>query len=290
VLFDHGWNSILPGYNNHPPSYRRIIPFLLASLVYHHFTGDLAALYPPDHSIFAQPLFTNQDLLNYLRDKVILVHSYCPDAKMSAQGVPGFITIQREIRQFRKYYDETVAINIGKFSELHASMVAMFSSLPQQVISLLLERIRVEGAREVTIEDIRALIMETLQSPFGPFTQISDQLRRMEARMGSESQAAVSSEQQQGNPLQFSTPAGGSFFYWPGIDSRFHRVPYGFKFPSYVTGTMWNLWFFGDLSRKIGPYKHITPANDLPNSGCRSNACRTKLVIKKMVEIAADGH
>jgi len=209
---------------------------------------------------------------------------------MSAQGVPGFITIQREIRQFRKYYDETVAINIGKFSELLASMVAMFSSLPQQVISLLLERIRVEGAREVTIEDIRALIMETLQSPFGPFTQISDQLRRMEARMGSESQAAVSSEQQQGNPLQFSTPAGGSFFYWPGIDSRFHRVPYGFKFPSYVTGTMWNLWFFGDLSRKIGPYKHITPANDLPNSGCRSNACRTKLVIKKMVEIAVDGH
>jgi hypothetical protein len=114
-LHTYGWDRILDGYNNYPQSYQRVIHFLFASLVYHYFKGDLERLYPVGHPIYAQRIFTNRTLLETLRDKVILVHSNCSDTHMNAQGIPGFITISREIRLFRSHYELTCQ-RYGRFS------------------------------------------------------------------------------------------------------------------------------------------------------------------------------
>lgn len=62
---------------------------------------------PEDHPLYSQPVFTDRSLIDSLKEKVILVHGYCPATQMSAQGVPGFIMIQREVRLFRAHYDAT---------------------------------------------------------------------------------------------------------------------------------------------------------------------------------------
>lgn len=53
-----GWNNILDGYNNYPASFKRIIPYMLATLVYHYYNGNLHKLLPNAHPIFKQKLFT----------------------------------------------------------------------------------------------------------------------------------------------------------------------------------------------------------------------------------------
>jgi len=76
-------------------------------------------LYPVDHPIFAQRIFTDQTLINSLRTKVILKHHYCNETEMWAQGVPAVITISREIREFRQHYNATCNKFDGQFDRLH---------------------------------------------------------------------------------------------------------------------------------------------------------------------------
>ena len=98
-LHEYGWDNILEGYSEYELSFKRTIPNLFASLIYHYHNGDLARIYPFDHPIFAQLILTDRRLIDSLKDKVILYFSYCPDTHMSAQGIPGFITISREIQR-----------------------------------------------------------------------------------------------------------------------------------------------------------------------------------------------
>ena len=54
-----GWPRVIPDYDMYPQGFAtEVIPKLLASLVYHYEKGDLSRLYPVDHPIFSQRIFT----------------------------------------------------------------------------------------------------------------------------------------------------------------------------------------------------------------------------------------
>ena len=110
-----GWSNILPDYDNYPEKFRRgVVPFLAAALIFHHDNGDLKEIYPVGHPIFAQPIFTNIEIYNSLRGKVILTHYCCDDGNISASGVPALITVSREIREFQKLYAETNSSQLAR--------------------------------------------------------------------------------------------------------------------------------------------------------------------------------
>lgn len=50
-LCEYGWEKILEGYNNYPASFKRVIPFLLASLMYHFDRGHLQSIPHSNHLI-----------------------------------------------------------------------------------------------------------------------------------------------------------------------------------------------------------------------------------------------
>ena len=81
----------------------------------------------------------------------------------------------------------------------------------------------------------------------------------------------------------------GEVHHWAGVDNKFHRVPSGFVWPSYSTFNMWNLWFNGDASSKIGPFRRIDTRDDLPAKICRTNRSRTVKVVSALVAIALSG-
>ena len=58
-LSNYGWEKILDGYDNYPPSFKRAVPYLLASLVYHSNKGHMLSLFDARHPIFFQRVFTN---------------------------------------------------------------------------------------------------------------------------------------------------------------------------------------------------------------------------------------
>ena len=71
-LNQFGWSNILPWYNAFPAQFKRCVPFLFASLVYHFHNGNLEKLIAPGHPLFSQPIFTNRNLINSLKDRTKL--------------------------------------------------------------------------------------------------------------------------------------------------------------------------------------------------------------------------
>jgi len=229
-LNDRGWNTILPCYNNLPPSYQRAIPYLFANLVYHYHCGNLQLIgLPEDHLLYLQPIFTNRSLIDSLKGRVILVHGYCQLTQMSAQGVPGFIMIQREVRQFKMHYDATCLHNQQQHQLLCVQMQELFDNLPHRIVTVLLEHIRVEGAQPVTMSSIRALIAEMLASNDGPLANLgrgmSDIMNRLDYINNGRGQPTMDPPNQQ-QPVMVQ----GRFHVWPGED-KIHRVPFGLKWP-----------------------------------------------------------
>ena len=244
-LDQYGWCNILHWYNNFPESYQRVIPKLFASIVYHHFEGDLANTIDAEHPLYSQPIFTDRRLIESLRNKVILCHSYCADTHMSAQGVPGFITISREIRNFRRHYDETRRQNENQYALLSNEIKQLMDSMPDRVVTLLLEKVNVEGAQPVTLESIRNLFQQLLTAEGGPFAEMSRNIQEIQRNMLDGTIASRSTEivpTEQVNSA--GTPATGRFHYWIGVDDRTHRVPLGFTWPKGKnTRVMWDHWF-----------------------------------------------
>jgi len=99
-IMEFGWERILPSYKSYPLSFQRICPFLLASLMYHNQNGNLTRILPQNHPLFQTNLFrVHNDLVIKLGEKVIFCHGECLETHMTAQGVPGFIVVSREVRK-----------------------------------------------------------------------------------------------------------------------------------------------------------------------------------------------
>ena len=47
-----GWNNLLQDYDKYSEKFQRVIPFLLASLVYHYVKGNLKEMLPTEHPIY----------------------------------------------------------------------------------------------------------------------------------------------------------------------------------------------------------------------------------------------
>ena len=242
-LHEYGWNNILPGYNNLPLSFQRIVPFLFASIVYHYGNGDMLRLLSADHPIWLQSIFTDRALVDSLRDKVILVHSYCSDTLINAQGVPGFITISREIRNFRAHYESVCQQQCDAVSELRSDMDKKFTEMPQVIVNTLLEQVRVDGAIPITPDSVRRIIHDMLVSDGGPLARIQNSILQLSQQVtlnrGPSIQTPMTTVI---HPINHDSSA--TLHAWPTNDGRLHRVPYGFKWPSYNTSTIWNLWHF----------------------------------------------
>jgi hypothetical protein len=281
-LHTYGWNLILDGYNHYPQSFQRVIPFLLASLVYHYYKGHLHQILHIHHPLFSQRIFTNTALIKMLEKKVILVHAYCNDTHISAEGVPGIILISREIREFRLKYNETCNVYIQRIEELNSNMKDMYDDLPQKIVNMMLERFQINGVIPVSLTDIRALISEMMMSTSGPYGQILEKLNEISSNQTTSTLCTSSSTTISARESTLSESVG-IVYYWRGYDDKVHTVPYGFKFPSYNVSTMWNLWIFGDSVRKICPYHQISSEHDLVEKVCKTNRSRTKKVINYMI-------
>jgi hypothetical protein len=122
----------------------------------------------------------------------------------------------------------------------------------ETVVSAILDNIRIEGAQPVSLNSIRSMMTDMLISQDGPIM------------------------------------ATGRVHFWPG-DDQIHHVPHGFRWPNGKnTVIMWNLWFFGEAIKGIGPYKFIPPSVDLSTQQCKTDRSRTAKVISTLVSITVN--
>lgn len=238
-----GWSSVLPDYDNYPEKIRRgVIPFSAASLIYLNENNYLQSIYPSNHPIFAQPIFTNLSVYNKLRGSVVLAYSSCPDSSMSASGVPALITVSREKRSFRDAYKRTFRRQEQKIQELEAAIICVVQEQPRRIVELLLERFKIYGAIPITMDDIRATVSEYFTSQDGPLAVLSESianqsemLERALARRGGSIEETTT--EQTADAIR---PPTAIFYTW-STDACLDKVPEGFGFPSFNVGIIWNL-------------------------------------------------
>jgi len=167
----HGWTKLLPSINLYPQSFQRVIPKLLASIIFHYFNDGLKRIIDDNHPLYRTPLFTlpeNITLMTELKDKVLLGHYHCPSTSMSAQGVPGFIVVQRELRDLRDEYRRTCRLNEEQYKQLSDELNEVSNGLPQRIVNLLLENIQINGTQPLTMQSIRNLVTELMENENGP--------------------------------------------------------------------------------------------------------------------------
>jgi hypothetical protein len=282
----YGWNKILPWYDELPNSFQRVIPKLFAALVYHFHNGDLRKMLHEEHPLFSQPIFTDPTLMNSLKDKVILTHYYCNDTRMSAQGVPGFIVVSREVRAVQKYLDEHAKLSLQHTSEIKEKLSEVITSLPQKIVETLQETIQINGLQPVTMQSMQKLVTDMIGSENGVLKGINLQLRdifqRLDTIGGSKDGATDLNSAITNNDIQSTQK---KVYTWPGYDSRFHAVPMGFTWPSGKPAKIiWDLWYFGTSS--ITGFRNITPKYDLIKKECRVRRARSATIIKVLTNIA----
>jgi hypothetical protein len=280
-LEEYGWDNIYPGYQHHPVSFQRVIRSLFPSLVYHYHSGHLRERCSPQHPIWRQRIFTDRTLINSLKDEVIIVHGYCPQTNMSADGVPGFILISREIRNFEARYVSTCGLFNTEVIALKTMFADKLGELPGQICKILHEQFEVNGAVSITKDNIRDLILEILEAPDSTISQI---LNTQKDILNKISPPVVSDVVDV--PLTVSDEVyAGEFHLWSDND-RSRRVPYNFSWPTQPAFVMWDLWFFGDKEERICPYRWISGRDDLRSIGCRSYRSRTGKIMQQLVDIA----
>ena len=154
--------------------------------------------------------------------------------------------------------------------------------MPQKVTDALLQRVRVEGERPYSLEDIRGIMLDMLNSPTSPLASINSAIQHIRSHYENAGIAVNSNDDSQGVVVYGRSPS--TLHKW-STDEKFHHVPEGWKWPSYTIHGMWSLWHFGDLPNNFGPYKHISRNHDLTNSTCQQNYCRAKRVMNELVRI-----
>jgi len=160
-------------------------------------------------------------------------------------------------------------------------------AMPEQVVSAILDNIRIEGAQPVSLNSIRSMMTDMLISQDGPIASLSRGMTAIVNRLDNMDVRQVQAINDV--PIQLQPiMATGRVHFWPG-DDQIHHVPHGFRWPNGKnTVIMWNLWFFGEAIKGIGPYKFIPPSVDLSTQQCKTDRSRTAKVISTLVSITVN--
>ncbi|KAH9183580.1 hypothetical protein AeNC1_014444 [Aphanomyces euteiches] len=155
-------DTILPGYSSYyPESFRCVVPFLLASIVYHSewLMDNLSA----DHPLFSSLLWTTK-LVSRLDGQIETGRIYNPVSSMRATGVPPHVVLAERMKAIE---------------DKLCFMEQIFSSLPNQIRDAIAEQITLPPQSTMSqqfLDDLCSNIVSRLQqSPLTlPETDVSE--------------------------------------------------------------------------------------------------------------------
>ena len=275
ILKSIGWSSILPGYENYPSSFQRVIPYLLASIVYHQ--DWIRSTLPANHPLFNQPIYSRKGSINivtFFKDRVILGEGRCEKTGMMATGIPDNLVVSNKIA---KLEEEVKQLSEFMRNGFKSDVIAEIQKQPEALKKMMLESFTVNGAVPVTVSDFDRLLN----------ARNNEILRRLDAleqhRFGTPQADQVTNSNRQ------VAPSGSSdfeYFFWGG---KHRMVPEDFQFPLFDVRTMFNLWYFGNATTKIQPYKRLKDyRDDLRTKANQNNFNRARLVMQNLLNIARE--
>jgi hypothetical protein len=142
------WPAVLPLYARLPQTFKRALPFLLASICYHE--QWLHDILPAHHPLFNTYLFAS-GIVATLKPHILTGCSYCPVTGLTATGIPPHLAITNEL---------TKAVQQTRV--MKEALLSKCAELPADLVSVLLSKFSINGAIPVTMDDLKAVLKEAV--------------------------------------------------------------------------------------------------------------------------------
>lgn len=236
------WLEMLPNYASYPNCFRCTLPFLLASIVHHD--SWLRANLDSRHPLFNSRLYA-AGLFAKFNGKVLVGRVECPETGMVATGVPSHIMLAKSVRDLSKRIDALECGHKRRHEEILTAFTDLKETLPKMLRTDLLENFEVNGALPLTQDDL------------------SRQLDNIAARLEESIEKRLSAVRTITAPE--AAPSAGTpiatFTHWTWGGRVMQMVPEGFRMPECSVKDLWDLWHFGHVQNRIGPYKRLRAHN-----------------------------
>ena len=224
------WATVLPVYPRLPETFKRALPYLLASICYHE--PWLRVTLPAHHPLFNTHLFASGQV-DALKRCVVDGRSRCALTGMVATGIPPHLVLSNELTDVVKQADV-----------LREAVLDKFTLLPAELKRVMLENFIVDGAIPLTLTDMKALLTDAL------------------GQMRAEMRDAICTAAAATLP---TPPASGAddprFHLWAWRDGALHMVPEGWLLPVADVKATWHLWHYGHVQDRIRPLRHLKKAD-----------------------------
>lgn len=274
ALNEIGWEHILEGYEYYPACFQRVVPYLLASLLYHE--AFLREELDKNHPLWNQKVFTalipgtSHTVADAFKSKAVTGLGTCRSTNMRATGVPPHLDIVMEVDGLRQAVVELA--DAGKRDR--EEIIKAVQGVPALVKTCILANFSVDGVVPVTTSELHRAIQDSSRMIIDTIST------RLQGNV-------VPAPSPSSEPPETVEARHFRTFQW--ADGSLGRyVPENFCFPSQDAKTLWDLWHYGNAAEGILPYRRLCKGHedDLQTKAEQSLLSRTLLVMDKIREIA----
>ena len=278
-----GLANLVEGFESFPRNFQRVVPFLLASVVYHqnYLRQHLHAGHPLwNQRIFVSPITVDgrvfQNGAKALEGLAVCGWDRDDDTSMQATGIPSHVLLANELSDIKRKIETSLGDINNRLQRVEEALAALptdlQSTLPKALSREIMDHFQIEGVIPLTYADVVRLLDERQST-------LLQHIDRLATTPRTTDETTLPSPPTTGQELQLGHHSVFQYFQWGGVLQCF--VPEGFKFPMECDiKTMWNLWYFGNGDLKIHPYRKMSPYinHDLDKPG-RERHSRAKRIM-----------
>jgi hypothetical protein len=274
-------------YNRLPTSFKNAVPYLFASIVYHH--DFLRANLGAHHPLWSSRMFIsrydisnshlNASVIDFFKPRVLVGTYRCPATGMTASGVPNHVVVLRRLDKLEEGFGELKKTMLSVLARLEALIQQQSKTIPVEVKDMMLSSFNIEGIQGPTRDEFRYFQESVSKTMELRFSALEALVQRIEN--GSALTARTPNNLSSVNNQQSSQPAGNrgqyDIFYWDGM---MHVYPKGFSIQDLTVKQAWFLWHFGDRVRNMMPMSKFSSHNAFKNNRKdQANYSKVKMII-----------
>jgi len=270
LLTDTFWNDMVPGYSSKPSGFRAILPFLLASLIYHE--DFLRRELPEGNPIFRSRVFSQNESLVTLKPFIKVGVGRCPYTGMQATGIPPHLAVSKKVDELIKKIERIEVILDDQREYMRNTLP---SNVSTEVVNDLRQNFQVTGVMPVTLKDMSSLLADVKAAMDAQYVMITDFVEKRFTEVAALSNSSA-------NSLADGTDQWNwAQFQWP--DRNMHFVPHGWRLPTQLpVKSAFDCWYHGDKAVSIRPFCKLRKNDILSCDAMRFT--RFKRVMKEIAE------
>ena len=255
-----GFDYFIHDYHIYPDNFKRALPYMLASLIYHYKNGNLNNMLPNNHPIFTcKALSVSNDIINKLFDQINISINQCKCCQMRATGITPFVINMIMIHELQNHVVANQEILINHIKALES----LIGQNPIQVLNHIKDYIDINKGT-VTEGAVREIVLETITASNNLLFEKMNELHNLynnNNNNNSNNQHASNFTSEIVNGLEGTINA----YKWIGDDGQisYHPVPKKFKFESVTAQDMFQRWHKG-IKRPIGDENSLYPNGICP--------------------------